>query len=401
MFLAWLVALAFVPSLTQPPLAPPPIIRLPAQEPPSDIRGVYLLDFRPLDVRCADRREKPVSVEAILPAATLLLSEDAADLARLSRPLDLHFRIDMSGRPLGIAPADTVDDRYRTSDAASSLAAWRFRPGRARERCALRFEVTATTLEKAPERKVWLAYGALGEIGQDWRKGAINDLILVHLSQPDASCLHGVPDQRDEPAAFPDTLLASPGSIASSVVGFDISAAGEPINIRPLLSGENAELDRLMMQKAAASRYASGASGCIVGYVYSAMPAMPAPPRPSAPTLLPQGSGCASASGSWISLPEIDFPENFRIRNILGWAIVAYDVEPDGRVTHARALAAEPAASFGWQAQRVVAGGRKPPPGRPLRGCIVPVRFDMIAGQEEGSTVRYKGLSVPSARPSP
>ncbi|RZM34116.1 MAG: energy transducer TonB, partial [Sphingomonas sp.] len=81
------------------------------------------------------------------------------------------------------------------------------------------------------------------------------------------------------------------------------------------------------------------------------------------------------AGRDWTTPPILIFPEAYRRRSIEGWAIVTYDLAPWGEPGNIHAVAAEPSADFGAQAEAVVRGARLPASDRGATGCVDRVIF--------------------------
>lgn len=161
---------------------------------------------------------------------------------------------------------------------------------------------------------------------------------------------------------------------------YDLDAGGRPRGVRTGASSGNTALDRAGREALERSRFEPGARrGCEWGY-HKTAPDLPAPPRPDIANFVRPGDDCPNEENRQGRVKLVNgealYPPEFRARNIMGWAIVRFDVASWGAIGPAEVVAAEPAWAIGQAAQTVVRTARAEP-GPGWRGCLQPVLFQI------------------------
>lgn len=318
-----------------------------------------LTTWRVAEMLCGGEPIRPVQPPEPYPAVDW--RENGGDVR-------LAFRIDATGRPLGIEGGGGFGD---ASDLAPALAASRFAAGEERRDCTVEFSATRTPIAEAPVSDS-MAY-TIFPLGQPSRA------VWDRVRQADTTCVAPPPALRNR--AYPDfdAIPQPPGTTSWSMVGHDIDARGRPTNVRVVAGAGNAALDRASIDAVEASRFGPDArTGCLYPY-WRRGPVLPAPPAPEAASMRPSGSTCP-ADVQWARKPALSFPEPFRRRGIEGWALIGFDLAPWGETGNIRVVAAEPAAAFGQQGVSIIRTAAAPPSGSGHTGCTVLVRFAMGTG---------------------
>lgn len=350
---------------SSPPPPPPPVVtdhRANAQR--------HLVTWTAGDVRCGGQA-----------VTALVIRQPLSTLAFSSRheapPRRYRFRIDAEGRPLSIVQDGAAAlGRAAYDDVAASLAASRFPPQSSRSDCAIAFTAQATPIDEAAAADL-MAYSISPLSGrlppEAWKQMA-----------PAPSTCFDRPRPAVRNRAFPDfnALPATPGVRDWSMIGYDLNAKGQPVNLRVAESTGNNALDAASMKAIKASRFTPGErKSCL--YPYWRTPGtIAAPARPDPASLKPIGSNCP-ADLAWATKPRLVYPSAYRRRAIEGWAAIAYDVAPWGEPGNVRVLLSEPAAAFGQQAVQIVRSARKSPSQNGATGCVDMIRFSI--DQDDGS----------------
>jgi TonB family protein len=354
-----------------PPPPPPPIVFIPPTAPgPMAEYKPQLVDVVPGQVKCGDEIVAPVAIERPFPVLT------NGPVGAPAPAVAFAFRIDETGRPLGIAqerdPAITgLRLYYNIGDVAPAFAASRFQAGKARRDCRISFEPHLYPVTAVP---AWLAHRYF--VAPHTRQPADQELFRA-MHAPNTNCImEGTPKVRSR--AFPDfeKIPQARATWAYAMTTFDIDAAGKPVNVRIASSDGNATLDRVSIEASRQSRYAPEARhGCT--YPYFRMPVEPleAPKPPERASFIPADAKCNMAEGKWAFMPPLTFPGGFLNRHIEGWALIGYDVAPWGATGNLHVLAAEPAAAFGDQAMNIVRSARQEAAQTGMTGCVTLVRF--------------------------
>lgn len=306
----------------------------------------------------------------------------------VSRPATYRFRVDETGRPLGIV-RDMTDYVQNGEDLAPALAAARMVPGAARTACTLTFTPTAVPIETATREQL-IAYtmdprgGPLPRAGWD-RIGS------------GASC-NDAP--RPEPLlrAYPDfhTVPGVAGERSWSMVAYDLDRSGRPVGAHVLTGTGNVALDRAATDAVRRSRFTPGArTGCLYPYWRGAV-TLAAPEPPTEAAMRPADATCPEHL-PFARPPRLTTPAAWNKRNIEGWAVVAYDVAPWGALGNMRVLAAEPSAEFGEWARQVMGGAAKASSTTGYVGCVDRVLFRI----GDGERLLVNGADAPAGEGLP
>ncbi len=283
-------------------------------------------------------------------------------------PLRIMFRIDASGRPLGIRQEERRFGQ-NTGDLLPALAAARFATGVARNDCSIAFTPDQLPLDQVPA-EIAMAYTV-------FPTGARAPEALWRRIRPtDTTCFEPTPALLNR--AYPDftAIAGEPGRPLWSMVGYDIDAGGKPVRIRTLDGSRSSVLDAASRRAVKQSRFGKGARrGCLYPYWKNASP-IPAP-EPPARESMPVPSEACKALGEWARAPRLIYPNDYRRRGIEGWAIISYDVAPWGALGNVSVLRAEPTSDFGDAAKNMFAGLSRKPSGAGASGCMDRVRYVM------------------------
>lgn len=341
------------------------LVEIAAQIPPPPIvdgpRTPELQMWMPGEARCGGSVERFELLRR--PWNALSWSPDAP------ASVELRFRIDPSGRPLGIVRTST-GFVPNSDDVIPSFAASHFAPGAERRDCTVTYRANRVPLADAPVADL-ISYtmtpndGALPKAGWD------------RIVPPGTSC---IAEPRPEPLvrAYPDfrALPATPGVKDWSMIGYDLDRRGRPVRVRLLTGTGNAALDRASAEAVARSRFTPGErTGCLYPYWRAAGTLAP-PEMPTEASLRPAGATCPEPL-PYARQPTLTYPDAYRRRSIEGWAVIAYDVAPWGEIGNIRVLAAEPSADFGEAAKAVVRNATKAASSTGYVGCVDRVRFRM------------------------
>ena len=340
------------------------------QAPPAPIVSVgataqrVLIAWLPGEVRCGGAIVTATPMRR--PLTSLLWAPNPS-----LKPVSYGFDIDATGRTASIHRVGTSEYVIAGDDLAPSLAVTTFAAGAAHVGCSVTYVARQSGLGEAPIADL-VSYtmtplaGALPQEG--WARvgggGTCTDLprpeVLVR--------------------AFPDfrSLPATPGVKDWSLVGYDLDAAGKPVNLRIVAATGNGPLSAAATKAVGQSRFAGGArTGC--RYPYYRNPAtLPAPPMPKEATYRPAGATCPGRH-DWSTPPTLRFPEAYRRRAIEGWAVITYDVAPWGEIGNVRVAAAQPSDEFGREAMNVIRTA-KVPTTQGFVGCVDRVKFKMPSG---------------------
>ena len=283
-------------------------------------------------------------------------------------PVRVMFRIDTTGRPLGIA---REEQRFgqSTGDLLPALAAARFATGMIRNDCSIAFTPDQVPLDEVPA-EIAMAYTV-------FPTGARAPEALWRRIRPtDTTCFDPTPALLNR--AFPDftTIAGKPGQPLWSMVGYDIDADGKPVRVHSLAGSRSPLLDAASRQAVEQSRFGKGARrGCLYPYWKIADP-MAAPEPPARGSMPAQPAACQTL-GEWTRAPRLIYPNDYRRRGIEGWAIVSYDVAPWGALGNVKVLDAEPTSDFGEAAKTMFMGLSRKPSETGASGCMDRVRYVM------------------------
>jgi TonB family protein len=280
-------------------------------------------------------------------------------------PVVVSFRIDESGRPLGISISGS-GYRPDASDIGPMLAASRFPPGAKRPACKVTFTLVQTPLDEAP-----LAELRAFAIAPNMRP---DPSLIARTFPADNDCFAPSPAVRLR--AFPPfkALPGTPGQIEWSMAGFDIDASGQPVDVTIVDGTGSPALDAATLAAVRETRYEPGAHhGCVYPY-YRAPMTIVAPPPPDPKAFRSPDASCPAES-DWVKKPSLNFPAAYDRRKIEGWAIIGFDVAPWGATGDIKVLAAEPTADFGDSARAIIRAATKEASPTGYTGCVERVVF--------------------------
>jgi TonB family protein len=283
-------------------------------------------------------------------------------------PLRATFRIDATGRPLGIH-REARRFGQDMGDMLPALAAARFATGVARNACSIVFTPDQLPVDDVP-LAIAMAY-TLFPTGSPAPEG-----LWRRIRPADTSCFEPAPAQLNR--AYPDftTIAGQRGRPLWSMVGYDIDADGKPVRIHTVSGSRSNALDAASRRAVKQSRFGKGARhGCLYPYWRIADP-LPAPEPPARESMPAQPEAC-KALGAWVRAPRLVYPDEYRRRGIEGWAILSYDVAPWGALGNIKVIAAEPTADFGEAALNMFTGLSRNPSGTGASGCVERVRYVM------------------------
>lgn len=348
-----------VPPQPGPP-PPPPVIAAPhaGSVRAAPMERQALIVWQAGEAQCGNAPVRAVRPPNPLPG--MGWSRAGAD-----KPIRFTFRLDASGRPLGIK-AEPEALLFEGQDLAPSLAASRFAPG-VREGCTVSFQATRQPIDTVPV-ELAMAYTIFPTSGT--RSPALWD----RVRSAGGTCLQTRLQVLNR--AYPDfpALPGEEGRPLWSMVAFDIGKAGKPVNVHTAAGSRSAPLDAASRRAVSQSRFGREArTGCLYPYRKAADP-LTAPEMPARETF-PANSAACEATGGWVRKPRLVYPSNYSRRRIEGWAVIAFDVAPWGAVGNARVLAAEPSDDFGRAGLSTVQTGGKAPSTSGASGCIERVRF--------------------------
>ena len=306
------------------------------------------------------------------------------------KPVSYGFDIDATGRT-GSIHRVTNDYVVAADDLAPSLAATTFAAGAARVGCSITYVPRQTGLGEAPVADL-VSYSMTPLSGALPREGwarITGGGTCTDIPRP-AVLVQAFPDPRSSPA--------TPGVKDWTLVGYDLDAAGKPVDVRVVAATGNQPLSAAATKAMAASRFTGGVrTGCRYPFHRDPVP-LPAPPMPEEATYRPAGATCPGKH-DWSTPPTLRFPEAYRRRAIEGWAVITYDVAPWGEIGNARVAAAQPTDEFGREAINVLRHA-KVPTTQGFVGCVDRVRFKMPSGPAAPGTATASGPS-PARRLQP
>ena len=358
-----LFALATPTINTLPPLPLPPIVQTISQS-EFTTRRQTVVALKATSGRCSDGPLDISRVEA--PMAELLWPSGS----NLDQPVTMRFRIDETGRVFGLKrdPAGFG----LMADLTPSLAASRFASGAPRTECSIMYHPKKTSIAEADLQDL-IGYSVFAQ--QRTPKE-----VFDRITPADSNC------NVQRPAvllrAYPDfeKIPATMGRADWSMVQFEIDASGIPLRVKTYRTTGNEPLDKASMDAVAQSRFAKGPrQGCVYPY-WRRGGTLAAPESKELDSYRSEGSNCRQTV-EWKYQPALVYPDNFRRRDIEGWAVIAFDLAPWGAVGNAKVVAAEPAAEFGEAARQIILGSSTAPSGQGYSGCVVKVRYAM-GGQD-------------------
>jgi len=356
------------------PPAPTPIVSI-----DNSIRDLQpaLSVLRPREARCGGEVQRAVHLEQPLPAAMPFSLPGNT----YRPPVSVRFRLDRSGRPLGLTMVPAAAPGVDVSDLLPALAISRFVSGAERPNCEIMVDVEIVPVEAAP-LPVLRRYLVLG-VNRSPMVAAVSRAAFERTAPAGSDCFRPSPHPRLRAYPAFETIEQAPGTTSYAMVAFDIDAAGQPVNVRLDGSSGNDALDRQSLEAVSQSRFQPGARrGCTYPYWRRGQEATSAPEPPANASFRPENADCPG-DRRLENLPRLQFPPGFERRNVEGWAVIRYDVAPWGAVGNVRAVAAEPAAPFGEWAANIVRQARQPESDRGYRGCVARVRFVLPDRRQE------------------
>jgi hypothetical protein len=198
------------------------------------------------------------------------------------------------------------------------------------------------------------------------------------LTESGSTCMEAAP--RPRVLYFPefDLIPGEPGHRGTIAFRYDINGDGAPVNVRQIHNGASDEAAAAAGQAIRKSRFAAQAKkGCLFITTHTPETMLEAPAAPDGDALRPRAATCPSPLKGILHLGAVPFPESFRRRLVLGWAIVRFDIAPWGAIGNIKTLAAEPAAGFGTQAEGVVRAARADSSTSGYSGCVTRVIFKL------------------------
>jgi outer membrane biosynthesis protein TonB len=331
--------------------------------------GIVL--WAPGAVRCGDRTVASRRLETPEPSGVWLGASGRAP----SGTVRLTFAIDSTGRPLGIkreasAPAD--GSAYAdSSDLEPALAASTFPTGAAQEGCQIAYaQKTVTPYQATPAQMVQALAGPSARM--------ISGPVRKLLTEAGSTCMDAAP--RPRVLYFPafDTIPGEPGHRGTIAYRYDVDDDGVPTNVRQIHNAASDAAAAAAGEAIRKSRFAPHPKkGCLFITTHVSETLLQAPDMPPIEGLRPGDATCPSPLKDILHVGVVPFPEAFRRRSVLGWAIVRFDIAPWGDVGNVKALVAEPAAGFGTQAESVVRAAKADSSKTGYSGCVTRVMFKL------------------------
>lgn len=174
---------------------------------------------------------------------------------------------------------------------------------------------------------------------------------------------------------FPDWRVIGqrPGARKWSWIAFDLDDEGAPVNVRMIASTGHDDLDEEGLRAIRETRFTEGPRTACVTAWWSNPATIPAPPAPDNREF----ANYRSCTGlrSWATKPRLTFPQAYNERSIEGWAVLGFDIGPDGAIGNIGVLAAQPSEEFGVAGAAVLRSGRFQASEDTHTRCIERVRF--------------------------
>ena len=326
------------------------------------MRRQTFVALKAISGRCADG---PLDV-SVVEAPMVDLLRPSGSIA--NQPVNVRFYIDENGRPLGIIREPAGYGLM--ADLTPSLAASRFAPGAPRTACSIVYEPRRTNIAEA-DINALIGYSIFAQ--QRTPKE-----VLDRITPVGSDC------NKPQPAvllrAFPDftKIPATVGRMDWSMVAFDINASGKPVRLTTYGTTGNVALDKAAIKAVTQSRFAKGVrQKCLYPY-WRRGGTLAAPDSKELDAYRSEDSNCRQ-SVEWKYQPALVYPDNFRRRDIEGWAVISFDLAPWGAVGNAKIVAAEPAAEFGEAARQIVLSRSTAPSKQGFSNCVIKVRYAMSA----------------------
>lgn len=186
--------------------------------------------------------------------------------------------------------------------------------------------------------------------------------------------------------AYPDWRLITPqeGARKWGWIRFDIDEQGVPTNLGLIASTGDKDLNAEGLRAVRDSRMADGPRTACVTAWWRDPGTIPAPPAPE-DSDFPDYRNC-DALRTWDRKPRLTFPPAYNLRAIEGWAMLGFDIDPEGAITNVSVLAAQPSEEFGTAGAAVLQSGKFLPSEETHTRCIERVRFVMKTNPAEKDT---------------
>jgi hypothetical protein len=369
-------ATAQIPAPPVPPAPPKP-----TAGPVASAAEPVIVRFRADPPRCGGAEARPTLAEEPFPTGYPSWTPPRREAAPGS--VLVRFRIAADGRPLDIrAERRPGGPPVETSDVAPAFAAWRFQPGRERRDCEALFSMETSPVDAADEETLY-RFLALHPASRQPLLGSVGHAAFRRIVPAGSSCAEPRPNVRLQ--AYPpfEEIPQAQGTVSYSFMRYDIGRDGRTRNVALVSTSGNAVLDRESLRAIRMSRFEPGVRTGCAHYFFRRQPEpMPAPAVPEEAAYRTEDATCPKEEPGWAYMPPLEFPANFNRRGIEGWAIVRFDIAPDGTTRNVRTLDFAPAADFGERGARIVRTGRKNAADRGYEGCIARVIFRLPRGPE-------------------
>lgn len=350
-----------------PPSSPPPAQGL------NPVPGVVTYGPPPALVRCADQDAVLAAGRDFRPSYNVHLARSGAgpEVPPWPSALTIGFSIDGDGRPVDIV------DMTAPRDVVAAFARWRFAAGRPATGCRMTVAQSFKPLAYTPT-------ATLLQIVADSPRAAPPPLTRALQSRGDC-----VRSPRRAPAVIhhPD-LRAFQGrdDVAPwAAVLYDIDPEGAVRNVRVAAQGGDPALADVGAAAIASSRYHSGrpATGCYGAF--SARPKVAAATPKAYPDDFrgPPDATCKMQGTALNVNTGRSYPRHFAHERVEGWALLQYDVTPQGRVTPIKIIAAQPSEAFGRSARDMLAASKPDPSVWGQTGCVVPIVYKIPQKRED------------------
>lgn len=300
------------------------------------------------------------------------------------------FGVSDAGHPQSIRPV--IDDAALRPTAVidaqvqASFASWTF-PRQARKDCRLTLRYTPTPIATA-DTDILIRFYALARPGRP-----IREAVERRLRRPGDDCDRPPPLKN---LAYPNFLLdrPRPGSRSWAGVRWDVAADGTTTAIETIGSSGDTVLDSEVRRAMAETSFQSGPSkGCLYSY-WRDGPNLPAPPMNRDAPEDPLATCTEAVAGRFTPGPLV-YPPALQDRGIEGWARIRFDVASWGAIGNVAIVEAEPVATFGEPAMRIVMSGRATPSFEAATRCVVPIVFRIPEADQPG------GARLPGTGPGP
>ncbi len=175
--------------------------------------------------------------------------------------------------------------------------------------------------------------------------------------------------------AYPDWRLIArqEGARKWGWIRFDIDETGVPAIVSVIASTGDDDLNAEGLRAVRASRMADGPrTACVMAW-WSNPAVIPAPAAPDTSDFADYRS--CDALRMWDTKPKLTYPPAYNERQIEGWAVLGFDIDPAGAIANVTVLAAQPSEEFGTAGTAVLRSGKFQPSEETHTRCIERVRF--------------------------